>query len=151
MMEGMDRIRFTDGKSISAKLLLELYQYAPWAKGRGATDVQTMLEHSDVILSAWDGEKLAGFGRALTDRVYRAILYDIVIRPDYQHQGLGSSLVEHLLNHPLIAKVPVISLFTRDRQDFYKKLGFVTNHQKGLTGMILVRGGEAYRQTLEED
>jgi len=144
-------IRYREGKSISAPLLLDLYQHAPWAAGRNAHDVQAMIEHSDVVISAWDGEQLVGFGRALTDRVYRAVLYDIVVRPDYQHRGVGRSVVEQLLDHPFIAKVPVVSLFTRDQKDFYKKLGFATNRQKGLTGMILVRGGETYRETLAED
>jgi GNAT superfamily N-acetyltransferase len=136
---------FREGKAIPIERLLELYQYAPWAKGRSASEVKKMLAHSDLVIGAWEKDRLVGFGRALTDRVYRAILYDVIVHPDYQGKGLGRALVEHLIGHPVLAKVPVISLFTRDKQEFYRKLGFVTNPEKELTGMILVRGGEVYR------
>lgn len=104
-----------------------------------------MLKYSDLVIAAWEGRRLVGFGRVLTDRVYRAALYDIIIDPNYQGQGLGSIVVKKLLNHPLILNIPVFSLFTRDKQGFYKRLGFVTNKAKGLTGMILVRGGKVYQ------
>jgi ribosomal protein S18 acetylase RimI-like enzyme len=143
-------IRFQEGSDVPVDLLRELYQHAPWAEDRTASDIREMLQQTDLVLSAWDGTRLVGFGRALTDRVYRAILYDIIVHPDYQRQGLGRELVERLLNHPLLAKVPVISLFTRDKQSFYDKFGFVTEQEKGLTGMILVRGGEVYRETKKD-
>src|SRR5579863_2747044 len=144
-------IRYKEERSIPVDSILGLYRYAPWAKGRNRDDIQIMLEQSDLVVSVWDHDRLVGFGRALTDRVYRANLYDIVVHPDYRRQGLGRSIVEFLLTPPLLAKVPVVSLFTRDKEDFYKKLGFVTNPQKGLKGMILVRGGEVYQETLQEE
>lgn len=137
-------IEVRDGDALPMDRLLALYAYAPWATLRTVAGVKEMLAHTDLVASAWDRDQLVGFGRVLTDRVYRAMLYDIIVHPDYQGLGVGRAVVEHLIHHPLLEKVPVIALFTRDKQSFYERLGFVSDERMGLTGMILVREGTTY-------
>jgi ribosomal protein S18 acetylase RimI-like enzyme len=98
-----------------------------WARNRQLDDLQNMILFSDPVVSAWDGSKLIGVARATTDGVYRAMLWDVVVDPDYQSMGVGRMLVEGVLAHPLVAKVERIFLSTTYQQAFYKKLGFVEN------------------------
>ena len=50
-----------------------------WAKNRTINDLKKCLANSDVVISLWAGEEIVGFGRALTDGIYRGVLWDIVI------------------------------------------------------------------------
>ena len=72
---------------------------------------------------------LIGFARVLTDRVYRATLWDVVVHPDYQKRGVGEELVNRALAHPVLSKVEKFWLNTRDKFGFYEKFGFVRSDQ----------------------
>ena len=61
----------TDGLNKLQKLLNE---NAFWAKNRTITDLKKCLANSDVIISLWVGNEIVGFGRALTDGIYRGCL-----------------------------------------------------------------------------
>lgn len=98
-----------------------------------------MLDHSDVVLCAWDGDRLVGFGRVLTDFIYRATIWDVIVDQAYQKQGIGTELVQGILNHPKLKKVELFWLCTR-RPVFYEKLGFSSKEQ---TGMVWSRSKHA--------
>ncbi len=63
-----------------------------WAKNRTLNDLKKCLANSDVIISIWSDGEIVGFGRALSDGVYRGVLWDIVI--DENHQGNGYGIDE---------------------------------------------------------
>ena len=65
--------------------LLCLFRQADWAKNRSLDDTVKLLPEVDVFVSIREGEKLIGFGRALSDGVFRAILDDIIV--DEAHRG----------------------------------------------------------------
>ena len=52
-----------------------------------------MLQNANLIITAWDGEKLVGISRALTDFVYTTYLSDLAVHLDYQRQGIGQELI----------------------------------------------------------
>ncbi len=95
-----------------------------WAKDRKKSDIKKMLANSNVIVTLWDKNQLIGFGRATTDKVYRAVLWDIVISKNVQRIGFGKILLEALINDKQIQSVEKIYLMTTNSQDFYKQLGF---------------------------
>jgi GNAT superfamily N-acetyltransferase len=90
------------------KLQRLLNQHAFWAQGR----------------SLWRGKRLVGFGRASSDGVFRAVLWDVVIPEDLQGQGLGRHLVEALLAAPALRGVKRTYLMTTNSASFYRQLGF---------------------------
>ena len=98
-----------------------------WASQRTLSDLETAIQHSEPVVTAWDGERLIGFARATSDRVYRAVLWDVVIHPEYRGQGLGRTLVTTLLAHPSINQVERVYLMTSSQQGFYERLGFTEN------------------------
>lgn len=134
-------ITFSERKNIDLSQLVHLYQQAPWAKDRTAEQAQEMLKHTDVVISAWDGDRLVGFGRVLTDYVFRASIWDVVVRKGYQGRRIGTELVEHILHHPSLKSVELFWLCTR-MPGFYERLGFSGKEQ---TGMVWSRAKRARR------
>jgi ribosomal protein S18 acetylase RimI-like enzyme len=124
-------VTFSEKKDLSPEQLLKLFHQAPWAKDRTLGDARDMLRHTDLVLCAWDGERLVGFGRVLTDFVYRATIWDVIVDRAYQTQGIGTELVQRILSHPRLRKVELFWLCTR-RPGFYEKLGFSSKEQTGM-------------------
>jgi ribosomal protein S18 acetylase RimI-like enzyme len=124
-------VTFSEKKSLQPEQLMTLFQQAPWAKGRTLNDARDMLRHTDVALCAWDGDRLVGFGRVLTDFVYRATIWDVIVDEAYQKQGIGAEIVQRILHHPRLKKVELFWLCTR-RPGFYEKLGFSSKEQTGM-------------------
>ena len=86
------------------KLQRLLDNNAFWAKNRTINDLKKCLANSDVIVSIWVGKEIVGFGRALTDGIYRGVLWDIVIDQKYQGKGFGKLIVKNLLSSKKIKK-----------------------------------------------
>ena len=111
-----------------SKGLLKLQQFlhknAIWAKDRKINDLKKCLANSDVIVSIWSGKEIVGFGRALSDGVYRGVLWDIVIDSDFQGKGFGKLIVNNLLNSKKIKKTKKIYLMTTNKKLFYSQIDF---------------------------
>tara|TARA_B100000965_G_C19124221_1_gene554561 strand:- start:75 stop:527 length:453 start_codon:yes stop_codon:yes gene_type:complete len=103
-----------------------------WAKDRTIEQIKQMLSNSNVIITLWNKNDLVGFGRATTDQVYRAVLWDIVVSKDVQRVGLGKIIVEELLKDKKINSAEKVYLMTTDSKDFYKQLGFEVNTKQSL-------------------
>ena len=105
--------------------LRRLFQkHAFWAENRSNSDLKRMLAGSTVVVSLWRGKRLVGFGRAHSDGIHRAVLWDIVVAGDLQGKGLGRRVVEALLAAPAIRDVERVYLMTTNSAGFYKQLGF---------------------------
>jgi N-acetylglutamate synthase-like GNAT family acetyltransferase len=83
-----------------------------------------MLRGSAAAVSAWQGPRLVGFGRATSDGIYRAVLWDVVVIRDLEGQGLGRQLVETRLEALPVASAERVYLMTTNSRGFYERLGF---------------------------
>jgi len=90
-------ITFSDRNDFDAAQLIHLYRQAPWAKHRALEQAQAMLAKTDVVISAWDGTRLVGFGRVLTDYVFRASIWDVIVDREYQKRKIGTEIVRRIL------------------------------------------------------
>jgi len=118
----------TDRQKVDVAQVQQLLSVgAFWAQHRTLSDLETAIQHSEPVVTAWDGERLIGFARATSDRVYRAVLWDVVIHPEYRGRGLGRTLVKTLLAHPSVQGVERVYLMTSSQQGFYERLGFTEN------------------------
>ena len=106
------------------KLQKFLNRNAFWAKDRTINDLKKCLANSDVIVSIWYNNDLVGFGRALSDGVFRGVLWDIVIDKEHQGKGYGKLIVENLLNSKKIKKTKKIYLMTTNKKLFYSQIDF---------------------------
>ena len=105
--------------------LRRLFQkHAFWAENRSNSDLKRMLAGSTVVVSLWRGKRLVGFGRAHSDGIHRAVLWDIVVAGDLQGHGLGRRVIEELLHTPPVVGVERVYLMTTKSAGFYRQLGF---------------------------
>ena len=106
------------------KLQKLLDNNAFWAQKRTTNDLKKCLANSDVIVSLWVGKEIVGFGRALTDGIYRGVLWDIVIDQNHQGKGFGTLIVKNLLSAKKIKNTKKIYLMTTNKQMFYSQFNF---------------------------
>ena len=110
------------------KGLLKLQDFlnrnAAWAKDRKINDLRKCLANSDVIISIWFNNQIVGFGRALSDGVYRGVFWDIVIDKNHQGNGYGRMIVKNLLESKRIKDTKKIYLMTTNKKLFYSQLDF---------------------------
>ena len=108
-----------------------------WANRRSCRDLKKMISNSSIIVSAWKKNKIIGFGRATTDTIFRANLWDIVVDNKYRGQGIGEEIVNLIVNDDLLINVEKIYLMTTHCESFYLKMDF--NKENKQTLMVLNR------------
>ena len=106
------------------KLQKLLNTNAFWAKNRTINDLKKCLAKSDVVISLWVDEEIVGFGRALTDGIYRGVLWDIVIDQNHQGKGFGTLIVKSLLSSKKIKNTKKLYLMTTNKKLFYSQFDF---------------------------
>ena len=106
------------------KLQKLLDNNAFWAKNRTVNDLKKCLANSDVVISIWVDNEIVGFGRALTDGIYRGVLWDIVIDQNHQGKGFGKLIIKNLLSSKEIKNTKKIYLMTTNKKLFYSQMDF---------------------------
>jgi len=127
---GALRLRHGRGQLQQLQALLDHHSF--WAPGRTPAQLRRMLAGSQAVVSAWRRERLVGFGRATSDGVFRAVLWDVVVAGEEQGRGLGRRVVEALLEAPALRGVERVYLMTTNSAGFYTQLGFDTALQQKL-------------------
>ena len=85
--------------------------------------IKSMFDNSNLIISAWDQDKLVGLCRALTDFSYCCYLSDLAVDMDYQRQGIGKTMID-LVKKEISDEVSLILLSSPSSMSFYPKVGF---------------------------
>lgn len=85
-----------------------------------------MLKHADLCITAWQGERLIGIARTLTDFSYVAYLADLAVDVEFQKQGIGTRLIEET-KEQLGPECMLVLLAAPKANDYYPKLGFEHN------------------------
>jgi len=110
--------------------LLALYRSAWWSEARTPEAVRRLLEGPSLFFSIRDqaSGRLVALARAISDGVYKAMVFDVIVHPDHQGRGLGARVMEDLLAHPLLRKVQHIELYCLPEiEPFYERLGFTAS------------------------
>ena len=109
--------------------LCALYQSEFWSRGRKLADVRRAVERSNVVCAFCDqDERLVAFSRVLTDFVYKAMIFDVVVAREHREIGLGRRLLDAVLCHPALLFVEHIELYCRPELiPFYEKEGFTAD------------------------
>ncbi len=114
---------------ITAAQAIDLYVRSTLGERRPIDKVTTfadMLANANLIITAWDQEKLVGIARTLTDFSYVAYLADLAVDEQYQKQGIGKQLIEETKSH-LNSECMIVLLAAPKANDYYQKIGFEHN------------------------
>lgn len=82
-----------------------------------------MYQHSNLVITAWDGDVLAGVARTITDWVWSSYLADLAIHPGYQKAGIGRKLIG-LTKEKVGKQSMVLLLSVPTAMEYYPKVGF---------------------------
>jgi GNAT superfamily N-acetyltransferase len=81
-----------------------------------------MLVHANLIVTAWQGELLAGISRCITDFVWTTYLADLAVRVSHQRQGIGKELMRRTQAAAPQAKLLLLAAPAAEK--YYPHVGF---------------------------
>jgi predicted GNAT family N-acyltransferase len=119
--------------------LTALYQKEWWCQGRRLEDVRRMLAAADLVFAFEDADRkeLVAFARVLTDTVYRAYLFDVIVKESHRGHGVGRAIVEAVVKHPTLTRIEKLFLWCRpELVPFYEEFGFVIDSNPDIRVMV---------------
>ena len=96
-----------------------------------AERIDAMLQNADLLISAWDDDRLVGIVRAVTDYAYCCYLSDLAVDEAWQRRGIGQELLA-TLKQALHPQCKIILLAAPQAVDYYPHIGF-TQHPSAWT------------------
>ncbi len=97
-------------------------------------------ESSYAVVFVYREGTMIGFGRAVSDGVYQSAVYDVAIVPAYQKQGIGTAVMNRILER--LPAGNIILYANIGRESFYEKLGF----RRMKTAMARFRHADVMRE-----
>lgn len=122
-------IRYRLGNDVALDEVIELYRASTLGARRPVDErdsMRQMLEHANLVVTAWDGPLLVGISRALTDFAYVAYLSDLAVRVSHQRRGIGQELIRRTQGE-LGPGATLVVLAAPAAVDYYPRIGF-TQH-----------------------
>lgn len=96
---------------------------AYWCEGIPRETVERALRNS-LCFGLYEGDRQIGLARVITDAATYAYLCDVYVLPEYRGQGLGTWLMQCVMEHPDLQGLRRFSLVTRDAHELYRPFGF---------------------------
>jgi len=130
------RIQYATDRPISANEFIDVLNRSTLGERRPVHDrtcIKGMLEHADILVTAWHGEKLVGISRSVTDFHYACYLSDLAVDQDYQKQGIGIQLMQ-ITQEILGPLCNLILLAAPAAKDYYQHVGFENNPRCWIAG-----------------
>lgn len=87
-------IEYTEEKRFTVEQVEALFKSVGWESAQWPERLFKALQHSDTVISAWDGGHLVGLVRVLDDTEMVAYMHWVLVDPAYHGQHIGSHLVE---------------------------------------------------------
>jgi GNAT superfamily N-acetyltransferase len=123
--KNMFDITYRSNVKITAQQFIDLLKRSTLDQRRPVDDqvrIQQMLDHGNVLITAWDEVKLIGVSRGLTDFAFCCYLSDLAVDESYQHQGIGKELVRR--THEAAGENAMLILLAAPAAvNYYPKIG----------------------------
>ncbi|QWD64045.1 GNAT family N-acetyltransferase [Polynucleobacter sp. MWH-UH2A] len=122
-------IQYRDDATVTAEEAIDLYVRSTLGERRPINSKETfeaMLENANLTITAWDGNKLIGISRSLTDFAYVAYLADLAVDEQYQRKGVGKELIAQTKKR-LGPNCMIVLLAAPKANEYYEHIGFEHN------------------------
>ena len=118
-------LRLDPSKNDYSAQVFRLYLLEGWSgEGDDSSKINLALKNSRIAFGAFDGEKMVGFFRAISDGVSDAYLLDLVVDPQYRRRGIASTLVKNVVDSLKAEKIEwIVCISTPGAEGIYKKFG----------------------------
>lgn len=118
------------GNKLDVEQVTDLYRRSTLGERRPIEDKQNvaaMLENANLVITAWDGDKLIGISRSFSDFIYITYLSDLAVDNEYQRQGIGKELVSRTQKESGENTI-VLLLAAPASVEYYPHIGFSAHH-----------------------
>lgn len=122
-------IEYKVNSPISADQFIELLGESSLGERRPIDDrecMEGMVNNSNLMVTAWDGKKLIGIARSMTDFHYACYLSDLAVHKNYQQKGIGKNL-QKITQERLGRKCKLILVAAPAASTYYEHIGFKNN------------------------
>ena len=117
-------ITYKTGTVPPVEAIIEVYNSSGLNRPtQDAARIAHMYRNSNLIISAWDGDRLVGVARSLTDFCYCCYLSDLAVHEDYKYHGIGKNLIG-LTRSAIGDSVTLLLLSAPGAMGYYPKVGF---------------------------
>jgi GNAT superfamily N-acetyltransferase len=137
----MSSIDYRYGNDLNLDEVIELYRDSTLGERRPIDDrevVAAMLEHANLVVTAWEGDRLVGLARTLTDFLYVGYLSDLAVALSHQRLGIGTELIAKTRER-MGPRSMLVLLAAPTAVGYYPRIGF-----KRHDSAWLLRAGEAF-------
>jgi len=91
-------IDYRDDHEIDLDQLTVLFNSAGWERRTADRErLAQLVRGSLYVVSAWDGDRLVGFARGISDGATNAYISTVAVLPEYQKCGIGRELIQYLI------------------------------------------------------
>lgn len=118
-------IAYRTGNDLDLDQVIALYRSSTLGERRPVDDrerMRQMLERANLVVTAWDGDRLVGIARSLSDFAYCTYLSDLAVDLAYQRKGIGKELMRR--TQALGGRATVLLFAAPAAVDYYPKVGF---------------------------
>lgn len=117
-------IRYTEEKNFTQEQVQELFLSVGWVSGEYPARLHKALMHSSTVITAWDGDRLAGLVRVLDDSELVAYMHYVLVNPAYHGLGIAGKMIE--LVKEKYKHYLYLELMPEERKNaaFYQRFGF---------------------------
>jgi len=105
----------------------QLLEIVGWTSAMAVSDeaLRLAIDNSWQWVSVFDDSRLIGVGRLISDEALYALVCDMIVLPEYQNRGIGSSILKMLKDKCAEHNIQRVWLFAAPgRSEFYRKNGF---------------------------
>lgn len=89
----MAEIVYKDIHDFKSDDLKELFCSVGWSSGHFPEKLAVAMKNFESVISAWNGDELVGLISAMDDGIMTAYIHYLLVKPEYQSQGIGKELV----------------------------------------------------------
>lgn len=120
-------IKYKENSTFKLKELVELYENVGWISySNKPSELNEAIKNSLFNIGAFDGEELVGLIRVVGDNISIIYIQDILVKENYQRLGIGSDLLQLVLNrYNNVRQIVLMTDNTEKTKLFYKRNGMV--------------------------
>jgi GNAT superfamily N-acetyltransferase len=126
----MRTVTYSHSREITCEQFIDVLNRSTLGERRPVANrerIASMLRHSNLLCTGWDGDLLVGVARSVTDFSYCCYLSDLAVDVAYQKRGVGTGLIQ-ATQARLDPQCMIVLLAAPKAEDFYPKIG-MTQHR----------------------
>jgi ribosomal protein S18 acetylase RimI-like enzyme len=127
---------------LTAEQFIELWE-SVWGNGPTPEQTELAMKHTLFRVSVFDGDRIVAMARMIGDLGLDYYIKDVIVRPEYQQQGLGKMMIGELLKFVRQNGIHDTDIFVElcampDKISFYEQFGFAANEAQRLKQLVHV-------------